>query len=145
MALYGDDVERLGKISAEQFVPKTEYTKSYQVYLDSQVRLEQLKRNLTERANRQWQLSSELKKLPVELSQSILLYKKSLSELRQCLAEIRGNQSYSILATASGRVTSLIYKEGDTIKPDTPLLTILPMDVDLKADLYVPTRAAGFL
>jgi len=143
--LYGEDVERLGKISNEQFVPKTEFTKSFQVHLDSQVGLEQLRRSLTSSINRKWQLTAELDKLPVELGQSILSYEKSLSELRQRLAEIRGNQSYSILAPASGRVTSLIFKEGDTIKPEFPLLTILPKDVALKADLYVPTRAAGFL
>jgi len=144
VALYGEDVARLDKISKEQYVPKTEYTKSYQVHLDSQVRLEQLRRSLTERTNRKWQLSVELEKLPVELGQRVLSYKKSLSELRQRLAEIRGNQSYSILAPASGRVTSLIYKEGDTIKPDSPLLTILPRDVYLKVDLYVPTPPQGF-
>ena len=143
--LYKKDVDRLDKISKEQFVPKTEYTKSYQVHLDSQVGLERLKRSLTERESRKWQLSVELEKLPVELAQGILSYEKTLSELRQRLAEIRGNQSYSILAPASGRVTSLIYKEGDTINPESPLLTILPKDVALKADLYVPTRAAGFL
>ena len=145
VALYREDVERLDKISKEKFIPKAEYTKSYQVHLDSQVGLERLKRNLTERESRKWQLSVELDKLPVELDQRILSYEKTLSELRQRLAEIRGNQSYSILAPASGRVTSLIYKEGDTISPESPLLTILPEDVALKADLYVPTRAAGFL
>ncbi len=145
VALYGEDVERLGEISREQFVPKTEYIKSYQVHLDSQVALEQLRRNLTNSINRKWQLSTELKKLPVELEQNVLSYEKSLSDLRQRLAEIRSNQSYSIIAPASGRVTSLIYKVGDTIKPETPLLTILPKNVALKADLYVPTRAAGFL
>lgn len=145
VALYREDVERLDKISKDQFVTKTEYNKSYQVHLDSQVGLERLKRSLTERESRRWQLSAELEKLPVELDQRVLSYEKTLSELRQRLAEIRGNQSYSILAPASGQVTSLIYKEGDTVKPDSPLLTILPKDVALNADLYVPTRAAGFL
>jgi len=145
VALYGEDVARLDKIFQEQFVPKTEYTKSYQVHLDSQVALEQLRRNLTNSMNRKWQLSAELKKLPVELNQNIFSYEKSRSDLRQRLAEIRSNQSYSVVASASGRVTSLIYKVGDTIKPETPLLTILPENVALKADLYVPTRVAGFL
>jgi len=145
VVLYSEDVERLGKISKKQFVPRTEYTKSYQVHLDSKVGLEQLRRNLTSSINRKLQLATELEKLPVELEQKILSYEQSLSELRQRLAEVRSNQSHSVIAPASGRVTSLIYREGDTIKPETPLLTILPRDVALKADLYVPTRAAGFL
>ena len=143
--LYAKDVERLSKISDEKYIPKTVYTKSYQQHLNSQVGLEQLQRSLTSNINREIQLTNELQKLPIELKQKLLSYEKSLSELRQRLAEVRANQSYSILAPSSGRVTSLIYKEGDTVKPETPLLTILPHDVDLKADLFVPTRAAGFL
>lgn len=143
--LYGEDAERLRKISKNKFAPQTEYIKSYQAYLNSQVELEQLKRNLNNSITGKFQRMTELKKLPIELEQNILSYEHSRSELRQRLAEIHGNQNYSIVAPASGRVTSLIYKEGETIKPDSPLLTILPRDVDLKAYLYVPTRAAGFL
>ncbi len=143
--LYGKDVVRLEKISDKKFIPKTEYNKSYQIHLDSQVALEQLRRSLTTNQNRKLQFTTELKKIPVELAQNILSYEKSLSELRQRLAEIRSNQSYTVIAPASGRVTSLIYKQGDTIKPESPLLTILPSNIDLKAILYVPTRASGFL
>ncbi len=143
--LYGKDVVRLEKISNKKFIPKTEYNKSYQIHLDSQVALEQLRRNLTTNQNRRLQFTTELKKIPVELAQSTLAYEKSLSELRQRLAEIHSNQSYTVIAPASGRVTSLIYKAGDTVKPESPLLTILPSNIDLKAILYVPTRAAGFL
>lgn len=145
VALYAKDVERLEKISKKKFIPKTEYNKSYQIHLDSQVALEQLRRSLTTNQNRSLQFTTELKKIPVELAQSTLSSEKSLSELRQRLAEIHSNQSYTVIAPASGRVTSLIYKAGDTIKPESPLLTILPSNIDLKAILYVPTRAAGFL
>ncbi len=145
VALYAKDVKRLEKIAQKKFIPKTEYTKSYQIHLDSQVSLEQLRRNLTTSQNHKLQFSMELKKIPVELAQNTLSYEKSLSELRQRLAEVRSNQSYTVIAPASGRVTSLIYMQGDTIKPESPLLTILPSNIELKAILYVPTRAAGFL
>ncbi len=145
VALYAKDVARLERISQKKFIPKTDYNKSYQIHLDSQVALEQLRRSLTTNQNRKLQFMTELKKNPVELAQNTLAYEKSLSELRQRLAEIHSNQSYTVIAPASGRVTSLIYKAGDTIKPESPLLTILPNNVDLKAILYVPTRAAGFL
>jgi len=144
VALYAKDVARLERISQKKFIPKTDYNKSYQIHLDSQVALEQLRRSLTTNQNRKLQFMTELKKNPVELAQNTLAYEKSLSELRQRLAEIHSNQSYTVIAPASGRVTSLIYKAGDTIKPESPLLTILPNNVDLKAILYVPTRAAGF-
>lgn len=145
VALYAEDVLLIEKISNEQFVPKADYIKSYQTHLTGQLGLEQLKRNLTSKINLNRQLAAKLTQLPIELSQSILSYEKSLSEFRKQIAETRSNQRYSILAPASGRVTSLNYNEGDTIKPNAPLLTILPKDVPLKANLYVPTRAAGFL
>ena len=81
VALYAKDVKRLEKISQKKFIPKTEYTKSYQVHLDSQVALEQLRRSLTNSLNRKLQFTTELKTLPVELAQNTLSYEKSLSEL----------------------------------------------------------------
>ncbi len=145
VALYAEDVVRIKKIANDQFVPKTEYTKSYQTHLDSQVRLVQLERNLTAMMNRKWQLKAKINNIPITLTQSVLSYQKSLSDYRQRLAETRGNQSYTIVAPASGRVTALLYSIGDTINPKSPLLTILPNKTELRADLYVPTRAAGFL
>jgi len=143
--ISGEDVDRFDWATKKKYVTKTEYTKSFQVQLDSKIGLEQLRRSLTDSKNKESQLSAELKQSPAKLTQSLLSYEKTLSELRQRLAETRGNRSYSIIAPSSGRVTSLVYNEGDTIKPETPLLTILPKDVELKADLYVPTQAAGFL
>lgn len=145
VALYAEAVVRIKKITNDQFMPRTEYTKSYQIHLDSRVRLVQLERNLTTIMNRKWQLQAKLNNIPVALTQSVLSYQKSLSEYRQRLAETRGNQSYTIVAPASGRVTALLYNVGDTINPNSPLLTILPNNAELRADLYVPTRAAGFL
>jgi len=145
VASNATEVKRLKKMYQDQFIPKKDYDRSYQAHIDSQIALEQLQRNLTSKTGRQWQLTTEIKKIPVELDQSLLSYDKLLAELRQKLAQTRSDQSYSILAPASGRVASLIYQEGDTIKPGTPLLTILPHHVLLKATLYVPTKAAGFL
>jgi len=145
MRRYKRDVKNLKDITNSQYVAKTEYDKSVQIYLDSQVRLVQLERSKTGIENQQSQLEAKLNNLPIELEQNLLIFQKSLSQLRQRLAEIRGNQSFTIVAPASGRVSSLTYNIGDTIKPDFPLLTILPKQADLLADLYVPTRAAGFL
>lgn len=60
VALYAKDVKRLKKISKKKFIPETEYTKSYQTHLDSQVALEQLRRNLTNTLNRKLQFTTEL-------------------------------------------------------------------------------------
>ncbi|MCF6336767.1 MAG: HlyD family secretion protein [Gammaproteobacteria bacterium] len=145
VSLNAKEASRLKKMSRDQFIPESEYVESHQAHLSSQIELEKLQRNLISKNNQKWQLTIELKKIPVELSQNLLEYKKSLSELRQRYIEHRSNQNYSIIAPASGRITSLTYQEGDTIKPETPLLTILPHHILLKAHLYVPTKAAGFL
>jgi membrane fusion protein len=145
VAISGEEVERIDMAAKKRYVPKTEYTNSFKSELESKIGLEQLRRGLTDRKNKASQLSAELKQSPAKLTQGLLSYEKTLSELRQRLAETRGNRSYSIIAPSSGRVTSLVYNEGDTIKLETPLLTIMPKDVGLKADLYVPTQAAGFL
>jgi membrane fusion protein len=47
-------------------------------------------------------------------------------------------------APSSGRVTAIQANLGHRVT-DKPLLTILPADAQFKAELFIPTRAIGFI
>jgi membrane fusion protein len=44
-----------------------------------------------------------------------------------------------------GQVTGVLADVGQQVSPTTPLLSILPAGAAFEAQLYVPTRAVGFL
>jgi membrane fusion protein len=65
--------------------------------------------------------------------------------MRRRKAEIEGRQAYSITAPITGRVAALQVSIGEVADTRVPLMTILPEGGSLEADLYVPSRAVGFV
>ncbi|WP_294302494.1 HlyD family efflux transporter periplasmic adaptor subunit [uncultured Sphingomonas sp.] len=65
--------------------------------------------------------------------------------LRQQLAQAEIARGYWILSPVSGTVTALTARVGQTATPSQPLMAIIPTDATARAELYVPSSAAGFL
>lgn len=79
-------------------------------------------------------------------------HKNQLSQLdrllydnEQQLAEVKAGESLVIRASQSGVVSSMYAQTGQYIDPSKPLMTILPQNNVLIAQLYVPDRAIGFI
>lgn len=68
-----------------------------------------------------------------------------LSENTQELLEIQLREKIIIKANASGVISTVNAELGQFIDLSKPLLTILPNDTKLIAQLYVPSRAIGFI
>lgn len=68
-----------------------------------------------------------------------------LAALAQAREELRGAMGYTVLAPVAGRVTSVQATPGLAARPDLPLVTLLPDGDQLRAQLFTPTRAAGFI
>jgi membrane fusion protein len=75
----------------------------------------------------------------------VQLTRNELSEVEQRIAEIDGRRAYIIRAPRAGRVSTLQARVGQTVNPERLQLEILPSDSRLQADLFVPTRAVGFV
>ncbi|MBX3678733.1 MAG: HlyD family efflux transporter periplasmic adaptor subunit [Rhodocyclaceae bacterium] len=70
---------------------------------------------------------------------------RQISEIDQQLTEGDARREVVLTAQTDGTVTTVLAERGQTVAPDTPLLSILPAGAALEARLLVPTRAAGFI
>lgn len=68
-----------------------------------------------------------------------------INALRQEIIKQKANQKLIITAPISGRVTSLQAYKGLRMLPQQLILAILPENTEMEADLFIPTRAIGFL
>jgi membrane fusion protein len=143
--LYRHELERLRTARTKGLVTEDKQVEGHRAYLVSQLALRQLVRDQDSKLSEQEQLRSELTLLPAELRRQILIYERDLSALKQQLAVAHGAKSYTILAPADGYVASVLYYQGDTVHAERPLLSILPSKGELSAELYVPSRAIGFV
>lgn len=69
----------------------------------------------------------------------------SRAGLAQQVAQAEGTQGYSLTTPIDGRVTALTARLGQPAIEQQPLMFIVPANATPRAELYVPTSAAGFL
>lgn len=68
-----------------------------------------------------------------------------LLALREQQARIEGERFTLLTAAVDGQVAALYASVGEDVGPDEPQLAILPAGGELLAELFVPTRASGFV
>lgn len=133
-------------ILEQGYISKAESERRLQTWLSQQAQ-EQLRiQELVEAKSRLEQLTIRLDQLPNESQQRIARLETQLSELDSRRADQEGKQAYAISAPVDGYIASInVSGEGRTVQAGQPLLAILPEGSDLEAELYVPSRAAGFI
>jgi len=69
----------------------------------------------------------------------------SRAELAQRFAQAESSRGYSLAAPVGGVVTAVTGRVGQPAAQGQPLLVVMPQGARPRAELYVPTQAAGFL
>ena len=126
-------------------VREAEVSSRHSAYLTHKANLESIKRA---RLNKKLELSQtekQLSQLPVNAKERQSELESTLARLKERIIELKGASSYTVKAPVSGRVTAMQVNTGQTVSPNKPLLTIIPEDTVLYAELYLPSRAIGFV
>lgn len=90
-------------------------------------------------------VESQIKLLPVQEEIAVTEIREQLSALAQRRIEMRRLGHVVIHAPVPGHVGSLQVRPGQAIGAQSLQMTILPKDSRLEAQLFAPTRAAGFI
>lgn len=69
----------------------------------------------------------------------------SRAELAQRLADVEAVRGYTLTSPISGTVTAVTARIGQPVSQQSALMIVVPDDARPRAELYVPTNAAGFL
>jgi len=104
-----------------------------------------LKQRLAVRGNDLVEARYALEQLPLVTQERVQPARNELSEVEQHIAEIDGRRAYVIRAPRSGHVSTLQSRVGQTVNSEYLQLEIMPSDSVLQANLFVPTRAIGFV
>lgn len=91
------------------------------------------------------QAKAEEGRLNVQVGQANAEIERLQAQFDQRRAEQMALQGTVLVAGRSGRVVSLQARPGSTVQPGQALATILPNGARLQAELWVPSRAAGFV
>jgi membrane fusion protein len=83
--------------------------------------------------------------LPDQTKERLSKLRLSLAERERERTEVEARGAQVVRAPIAGRVTALQVSPGQIIDADRPLLTLVPEGAELRAELFVPSRAIGFV
>ncbi len=127
------------------FISENKVKDAEQITLDSELRFKSTQRQQIQLENKLNDFQQEQKQIPLEWLSQLSDLDRNLSDIEQQILEILGRRVYTIRAPISGRLTVLQITEGQTLDIRLPLLAIVPEGTELQAELFLPTRAAGFI
>jgi membrane fusion protein len=145
LSIASEEFDKLKTLSAGNMVSKTEYNqkKAAQINVENSLTGVLLERqniyNLRE------DLLQKQKTLPLEHKDTLGNLRQHLSQLENHRLDTNSQNILSVVASADGVVTNFDIAAGDFVAHSTPLLSILPKDYRVEAELYMPSRALGLL
>ena len=92
---------------------------------------------------------AELQNVDFELAQLPLDQQAATAQLQQSISQLDvtfgAEERVAIVAPVSGTVTAVQAVVGETVAMPAPLCVIVPRDAHLQAQVFIPTRAAGWV
>lgn len=138
-------VASAAQLNPRGYVSDLEYKRREVASLEQKQLFEGLGQQLAERRNQLAQQRFALEQLPAAAADRMRTLRGEFSAAEQRSAEINGRRAYVIRAPISGRVSALQATVGKPADPRRLQLSIVPDGGVLQAELFVPTRAIGFV
>jgi membrane fusion protein len=83
--------------------------------------------------------------LPLQSGREASQLQRDIEALKQAASESEAQRELLVRAGQPGRVAAIVLDQGQAVAADQRVASLLPQDSVLEAELYVPTRAAGFI
>ena len=138
-------VSSAAQLSAKGYMSDVDRKRRQEALLEQKQNLSALGQQAAARRNQLTETRYALEQLPTVMAEKIQFLRSQLSETEQRIAEAKGRRAYVVRAPTAGRVSTLQATVGQTADPRRLQLEIVPAESVLQAELFVPTRAAGFV
>ena len=113
--------------------------------LEQRQALISLDQQMAERKGSLTETRFNLDQLQFTQAEKIQSLRNELSAVEQRIAEVNGRRAYIIRAPIAGRISLLQASVGQPADPQRLAMEIVPSGSPLEAELFIPTRAIGFV
>jgi membrane fusion protein len=133
------------KLYDEGFISELKVQQVQSELLEQRGRLAAAERSRLTAVRERMNIEAERADLPLKLGQGTAFLDRSIAELEQQRAEAEARREIVVVAPHDGTVTAIHAVAGAKADAGTPLLSIVPPNSRLEAQLYAPSRAIGFV
>jgi membrane fusion protein len=145
VAQLRSQLDRFKSLASSKFVSDLQVQQKQDDVADQLVKLESLNRSRATLERDAANARAELPTLRAATQSRIAALNRDEASLAQAAREGVSRRAYDLVAASDGVVERSIATLGQTVVNATPILQMQSGARDLVADLYVPTRSAGFL
>ncbi|WP_163932796.1 HlyD family secretion protein [Paraferrimonas sp. SM1919] len=145
LQLIEQQQQSLQALYGKNHLTLSEYQSHRQIAIDAEQELHSYQRLLFTNHVRMEELAYKIDILPNQLHVKLSSLQRQKSEIQNQLLHTQANATYTVLAPHSGVVTAVLFSQGETVANNTAILTILPENSNLVAELLVPSRSIGFV
>jgi len=145
LKLTENEQEAGRQLYSKGYATAAEYRKRQLAVLELKQLLSGLSQQIAAKENQLVESKFALSQLPTVMAQKLQALRNDLASAEQRIAEINGRRAYVIRSPVAGRVTTLQARAGQNADPQRLQLEIIPADSVLQAELFVPSRAIGFV
>lgn len=128
----------------KDLVLESELTQKHYNYLAKLSTLQNIRQNLINKTANLETIKLNLSQLPNNQAISLQELRNQQLAIEEKITNIKSEKSYDIVSPLDAKVSVLMAKLGQKIDLNAPLLTLLPENSILEAELFLPSRSIGF-
>lgn len=132
------------RLRKNKLVVESALTQQHYNYLAKRSSVQNSKQRLVSKTASLASVQLQLKQLPNRRDIRLQELKSQQLALAERLTKVSSERGYDIVSPVDGTVSTIIAKRGQKIDLSTPLLTLLPENSTLQAELFLPSRSIGF-
>lgn len=143
--LEKDVLTRLQDLFEDEAASGLEVSSQENRYLGATQVLNDLKNNREKLLAEVKDIDAQISLLPIEQTKEISDFKNRISTIGQTIIRTDAERTSIIHSPIEGKIATVTARRGQMASPQKAAMTILPTGGELQAELFVPTRAAGFI
>src|SRR5690606_4427796 len=136
---------RYAALAADGFVAREQLLGKREEVAEQRPRVQQPERERRQAELRVTERESELVRRRLESANRAAELARAIAATRQELTEAEARRSVDVVAPTSGIATGVAAHAGQVTDSGRPLVSIVPADAPLEAELLAPSRAVGFV
>ncbi|KRG37515.1 hemolysin D [Stenotrophomonas panacihumi] len=145
LALARQSLSRLQQLHVGRYVSAAQVEQQQASVLDYAGQLQAMQRAAAAGQRAIAQLEQALAELPGQRLAAQAEHRRALAQLAQEQVETDARGAQALNASLDGVVAAQLVKAGQAVQAGQALLMLVPADATLEAELWVPSRAIGFI
>ncbi|MFZ5637718.1 MAG: HlyD family secretion protein [Pseudomonadota bacterium] len=140
-----DNLARFRQLRDQRYVSALQLQNQESNALQQQSGLQSLLRQLATMQRQIAELRQSRDELPAELRTADAEFERDIASVEQEAIEIEARQALTVVSPLDGVIATQHVKPGQSVEAGQPLMTVIPGKGELEVELFVPSRAVGFV